>query len=313
MIASTYPFRRLIRGRHPAGVRGRGETQHRSLPAGQRRPVASGVPRAGRRGLRVPSRSAGRLPLQPFPGAVLERVVANLEASLGERPRQAAVIYVNPHALSALRQSQLFERVPTIADRMPLVALGARDYECRGVRHPDRCGHASTVRRAMKLLLCSGCHDVVALVMDERRTCRCGASSGRYRDDGWDADVWVLGRCSSDCAMSTSRSSSSGRRSSRGRSTSPSACMRSRLPGRACVLPDEAAEELTVRRRTVEPGAGCTCGAAMTDPPAAVSPGRAEGRSGRRTRAPTAVRRGASGRPPRRCRRRPDPRAPRSA
>jgi len=42
----------------------------------------------------------------------------------------------------------------------------------------------------MKLLLCSGCHDVVAIEMDERRTCRCGSSSGRYRDDGRDADVW---------------------------------------------------------------------------------------------------------------------------
>ncbi len=42
----------------------------------------------------------------------------------------------------------------------------------------------------MKLLLCSGCHDVVALVTGERRACRCGSSSGRYREDGWDADVW---------------------------------------------------------------------------------------------------------------------------
>ena len=42
----------------------------------------------------------------------------------------------------------------------------------------------------MKLLLCSGCHDVVALQMESKRTCRCGSSSGRYRADGWDADVW---------------------------------------------------------------------------------------------------------------------------
>ena len=42
----------------------------------------------------------------------------------------------------------------------------------------------------MKLLLCSGCHDVVALQMDSRRTCKCGSSSGQYRADGWDADVW---------------------------------------------------------------------------------------------------------------------------
>ena len=42
----------------------------------------------------------------------------------------------------------------------------------------------------MKLLLCSGCRDVVALQMNERLTCRCGSSSGQYREDGWDADVW---------------------------------------------------------------------------------------------------------------------------
>ena len=42
----------------------------------------------------------------------------------------------------------------------------------------------------MKLLLCSGCRDVVALQMDGRRTCRCGSSSGQYRADGWEADVW---------------------------------------------------------------------------------------------------------------------------
>ena len=42
----------------------------------------------------------------------------------------------------------------------------------------------------MKLLLCSGCRDVVALQMDTRRSCRCGSSSCQYREDGWDADVW---------------------------------------------------------------------------------------------------------------------------
>jgi hypothetical protein len=42
----------------------------------------------------------------------------------------------------------------------------------------------------MKLLLCSGCRDVVALQMDAKRTCRCGSSSGQYRADGWGADVW---------------------------------------------------------------------------------------------------------------------------
>ena len=42
----------------------------------------------------------------------------------------------------------------------------------------------------MKLLLCSGCHDILALQLETRRTCRCGSSSGQYRADGWKADVW---------------------------------------------------------------------------------------------------------------------------
>ena len=65
----------------------------------------------------------------PFPGAVLARVVANLEASLRERPRPCAVIYVNPPDLAALAASELFERLPTIADRMPAAAQGAARYE----------------------------------------------------------------------------------------------------------------------------------------------------------------------------------------
>jgi SAM-dependent methyltransferase len=65
----------------------------------------------------------------PFPGAVLQRVIANLEASLRERPRPCAVIYVNPHALAALTASELFERLPTIADRMPAAAQGAAAHE----------------------------------------------------------------------------------------------------------------------------------------------------------------------------------------
>jgi SAM-dependent methyltransferase len=65
----------------------------------------------------------------PFPGAVLQRVVANLEASLRELPRACAVVYVNPHALSALAASELFERMPTIADRMPAAARGSASYE----------------------------------------------------------------------------------------------------------------------------------------------------------------------------------------
>jgi len=65
----------------------------------------------------------------PFPGAVLERVVAKLETSLRERPREVVIVYVNPHALSAITRSELFERAPTMADRMPMAAQGAPRYE----------------------------------------------------------------------------------------------------------------------------------------------------------------------------------------
>jgi SAM-dependent methyltransferase len=65
----------------------------------------------------------------PFPGAVLAQVVANLEVSLREWPRPCAVIYVNPPDLAALAASDLFERLPTIADRMPAAAQGTARYE----------------------------------------------------------------------------------------------------------------------------------------------------------------------------------------
>ena len=41
----------------------------------------------------------------------------------------AGPCYANPRALSALRRSELFVRVPTIADRMPLAAHGAPEHE----------------------------------------------------------------------------------------------------------------------------------------------------------------------------------------
>ena len=65
----------------------------------------------------------------PFPGKVLEGVVANLESSLRVQPREAVIVYVNPHALAAITRSGLFERTPTIADRMPLAAVGTPPYE----------------------------------------------------------------------------------------------------------------------------------------------------------------------------------------
>lgn len=65
----------------------------------------------------------------PFPRAVLERVIANLEESLRRTPREAAIVYMNPTVAAAVARSALFERVPTIADRMPLAAHGVPAYQ----------------------------------------------------------------------------------------------------------------------------------------------------------------------------------------
>lgn len=65
----------------------------------------------------------------PFPQAVLEQVVANLERSLAERPREACVVFLNPDGAGPFSRSPLFARVPTIADRMPLAGEGVRPYE----------------------------------------------------------------------------------------------------------------------------------------------------------------------------------------
>jgi SAM-dependent methyltransferase len=65
----------------------------------------------------------------PFPGWVLEKVVERLEESLRQSPRPVVVVYVNPHALTAIGRSELFERIPTIADRMPLAAGEAPPHE----------------------------------------------------------------------------------------------------------------------------------------------------------------------------------------
>lgn len=65
----------------------------------------------------------------PFPRPVLEQVLANLERSLTERPRQAAIVYLNPAAAGPISRSALFERTPTIADRMPMAAEGVPPYE----------------------------------------------------------------------------------------------------------------------------------------------------------------------------------------
>lgn len=65
----------------------------------------------------------------PFPRAVFEVVVARLEASLRRRPRQAAVVYLNPMWAGRLARSPLFTRLPTVADRLPAVAAGLLPHE----------------------------------------------------------------------------------------------------------------------------------------------------------------------------------------
>jgi hypothetical protein len=54
-----------------------------------------------------------------FPAKLMERVVANLEQSLRESPRNAVIVYVNPEAIEAVSQSELFVRVPTTANWAP--------------------------------------------------------------------------------------------------------------------------------------------------------------------------------------------------
>ena len=83
-------------------------------------PVAPFFPAYGDFGRQI-DRSTGKVDLR--------LVVAKLERSLRAQPRQALIVYVNPHALAAIARSELFERVTTIADRMPMAAVGAPLYE----------------------------------------------------------------------------------------------------------------------------------------------------------------------------------------
>ena len=129
MVAATYPFRRLI------GV----DISPACIAAARRNIARYGPERIdpSRVELLVMEAEDFEFPgeplvlylYNPFPAAVLERVVANLETSLRRRPRPVAIVYVNPHALAALRSCELFERVPTLADRMPMAAEGAPPYE----------------------------------------------------------------------------------------------------------------------------------------------------------------------------------------
>lgn len=42
----------------------------------------------------------------------------------------------------------------------------------------------------MKLLFCPNCQDVIKLVKAERRYCLCKKSSGQYREDGLNAEIY---------------------------------------------------------------------------------------------------------------------------
>ncbi len=129
LVAAAYPFRRLV------GV----DISPACVKVARRNVARFGPERIdpARVELRVGEAEEFEFPPEPlvvylynpFPGAVLERVVRNLEASLREWPRECAVVYVNPHALAPLAGSGSFERVPTIVDRMPAAAPGSAGYE----------------------------------------------------------------------------------------------------------------------------------------------------------------------------------------
>ncbi len=129
LIAGSYPFRRLVGvDISPACIR----TARRNVErCGLDRPEPARVELLVAEAAEYvfPPEPVVLYLYNPFPGAVLERVVANLERSLRALPRPAAVVYVNPTALDPLARSELFERVQTIADRMPAAACGLAPHE----------------------------------------------------------------------------------------------------------------------------------------------------------------------------------------
>ena len=129
LVASSYPFRRLIGvDISPACVRAARRNVARYGP--ERIDPARVELRVGdAEDVEFPAEPLVLYLYNPFPEAVLEEVVTRLEASLLARPRPAAIVYVNPHALVAVTKSGLFARIPTIADRMPAAAAGLRAYE----------------------------------------------------------------------------------------------------------------------------------------------------------------------------------------
>jgi hypothetical protein len=55
--------------------------------------------------------------------------MSNLESSLRRAPRPAVIVYVNPIAIAVVRQSPLFVRKRTAADRMPTITAEAPTCE----------------------------------------------------------------------------------------------------------------------------------------------------------------------------------------
>jgi SAM-dependent methyltransferase len=129
LVAATYPFRRLVGvDISPAcvAVARRNVARYGPEPVD---PARIEIVLGDAQDLVFPPEPLVVYLFNPFPGAVLERVVARLEASLRERPRPCALIYVNPHALAAVTACRSFERLATIADRMPAAAQGSAPHE----------------------------------------------------------------------------------------------------------------------------------------------------------------------------------------
>jgi SAM-dependent methyltransferase len=129
MIAATYPFRRLIGvDISPACIKVARRNIARYGPE-TIDPARVELLTMDAEDFEFPGGPLVLYLFNPFPGRVLEHVVVNLERSLRALARPVVVIYVNPTALAAISRSELFERVPTIADRMPAAAEGAPAYE----------------------------------------------------------------------------------------------------------------------------------------------------------------------------------------
>jgi SAM-dependent methyltransferase len=129
LVAATYPFRRLVGvDVSPAciAVARRNVARYRPAPTD---PARVELLVGDAEDFVFPEGPLVVYLYNPFPGAVLARVVANLDASLRAQPRPCAVIYVNPPDLAALATSELFERLTTISDRMPAAAQGTARYE----------------------------------------------------------------------------------------------------------------------------------------------------------------------------------------